>query len=528
MILQRLLVLVVVLWIVAAGTALSAEAHLPPLPGQAPGPYAGLDAAAHAGAHSFALGEPVVGCTYFYWYDVESNAHIVNGDGSDALTTHPADMTELSFRSTPWHRAQMEDMLDAGIDFLMPVFWGVPGQYTGWSFAGLPPLVEAHDALLSEGKQPPRIGLFFDTSILRFNGYAAAGEDYHVDLTTPFGRQWLYTCIRDFFSMIPPEKWARVEGKPIVFLYAGSFARAQSAESFQELRTGFQRDFGCEPFIVKMRDWQGEADAQYQWGGAIHLMLDKQVAALGPGYDHSAVPGRDPLIVDREFGRHYADSWLRILRLPADLRPWMVHVETWNEWHEGTDIADSREYGRHYIVLTRLFSDMWRAGQLLNPVGPFVDSRSVTWDGEAANGIALRKSSGDGVWLAMEHGGRAGVVSDDNALPADSRYLYFNVDDGFALLLKGGAVTLEITYWDSGCDAFAIEYDSTDLESGPLNGSFRHGGHVWLGHTQAWKTASFDLEQCRFDNRANDADFRLAVHGGEKKLAVCRVAVTRR
>ena len=30
----------------------------------------------------------------------------------------------------------------------------------------------------------------------------------------------------------------------------------------------------------------------------------------------------------------------------------MVHVETWNEWHEGTDIADSREYGRRYIVLT--------------------------------------------------------------------------------------------------------------------------------------------------------------------------------
>ncbi len=72
------------------------------------------------------------------------------------------------------------------------------------------------------------------------------------------------------------------------------------------------------------------------------------------------------------------------------------------------------------------------------------------------------------------------------------------------------------------------EYDSTDLESGPLNGSFRHGGHVSLGHTEAWKTASFDLEECRFDNRANDADFRLAVHGGEKKLAVCRVAVTRR
>ena len=280
--------------------------------GEGPGAYIGLDAAAHAGAHSFAFGEPVVGCSYFYWYDMESGAHITDGDGSDALTTHPADMSELSYRSASWHRTQMEDMLDAGIDFLMPVFWGVPGQYDGWSFAGLPPLVEAHDALLAEGRQPPRIGLFFDTSILRFNAYGTAGEPCHVDLTTVFGRQWLYTCIRDFFSLIPPEKWARVDGKPIIFLYAGSFARAQTPEQFQDVRAWFQRDFGCQPFIVKMRDWQGEADAQYQW--ASHRAHARQVRP-GPGYDHSAVPGR-ALVVDREYG-----TLCQQLMHPAYARP---------------------------------------------------------------------------------------------------------------------------------------------------------------------------------------------------------------
>jgi len=51
-------------------------------------------------------------------------------------------------------------MIAAGIDFLMPVFWGVPGKYDGWSFAGLPPLVEAHSALQKEGLGPPAIALF--------------------------------------------------------------------------------------------------------------------------------------------------------------------------------------------------------------------------------------------------------------------------------------------------------------------------------------------------------------------------------
>jgi hypothetical protein len=51
-------------------------------------------------------------------------------------------------------------MIAAGIDFLMLVFWGVPGKYDGWSFAGLPPLVEAHSALQKEGLGPPAIALF--------------------------------------------------------------------------------------------------------------------------------------------------------------------------------------------------------------------------------------------------------------------------------------------------------------------------------------------------------------------------------
>ena len=139
-------------------------------------------------AASFQQGQPVVGTTYFYWYDVDSKAHLVDHDGSDALTTHPADLEGISYKSVAWHKAQLKDMMDAGIDFLMPVYWGVPGKSDGWSFAGLPPLVEAHTVLEKEGLKPPAIGLFFDTSILQWNGSDADGSSYHVDLTTDFGR----------------------------------------------------------------------------------------------------------------------------------------------------------------------------------------------------------------------------------------------------------------------------------------------------------------------------------------------------
>ncbi len=291
----------------------------------------------------------------------------MDADGSDALTTHPVDMDAISFKSVAWHKTQLADMIDAGIDFLMPVFWGVPGKYDEWSFVGLPPLVEAHTALERDGLKPPAIGMFYDTSILQWNASNADGSSYHVDLTTDYGREWFYTAIRDFWSQIPPQKWARVDGRPIIFLYDASFAAKQDPErQFTHVKARFREDFGVEPFLVKSPGWQGQADAVYAWGGAVNgPLIFRETVSLGAGYDHSAVPGREPLVVDRKDGRTYIDRWTKTLQLDPATRPWMVHVETWNEWHEGTDVAHSREYGRSYIVLTRLFADLWHTGTQL-------------------------------------------------------------------------------------------------------------------------------------------------------------------
>ncbi len=258
----------------------------------------------------------------------------------------------------------------------------------GGALSGLPPLVEAHTALEKEGLKPPAIGMFFDTSILQWNGSNADGSNYHVDLTTEFGRQWFYAAIRDFFSLIPSAKWARVEGRPIIFLYEAAFAKKQDPQrQFEYVKARFKEDFGVEPFLVKSAGWKGEADAVYSWGGAVSgPILFRDVAALGPGYDHQAVPGRQPLVIDRKDGGTYIERWTKVLQLDPKARPWMVHVETWNEWHEGTDVAHSREYGRSYIVLTRLFADLWHAGTHLDLPSGYVNARSVSWEPEKAEG----------------------------------------------------------------------------------------------------------------------------------------------
>ena len=502
------------------------------LPAEAPGPYFPLEGKGHAGTASFKLGQPIVGTSYFYWYDIDSKGHIIDHDGTDALTTHPADINGISYKRASWHKQQLADMIEAGVDFLLPVFWGVPGKYEGWSFAGLPPLVEAHNALKREGKTPPAIGLFYDTSILLWNGFNEDGSSRHIDLSTDFGKAWFYAAMRDFFSYIPPAKWARIDGRPIVFFYTAAFAKGQDPQQFVYVKKRFKEDFGIEPFIVKSQDWQGQADAAYSWGGAVSgPLIFQRVVALGPGYDHSAVPGRTSLIVERLDGKTYVDRWAKVLRLSPERRPWIVHVETWNEWHEGTDVAHSREYGRQYIVLTRLFADMWHAKTNLRPLSPYGDAASVVWELGGAKGLELRDSGEDGVWNTVEVGGIDAAVSAPNPHSQNSRYLYFNVDDAFAFELYDGSGTVAVRYRDAGCSSFHIEYDSTSTEVGAHDGAFRPVGNVKVGESGEsgeWKTATFALEQCRFMNRCNGTDFRIVVVGGEMELVVRKVTLSRR
>ena len=489
------------------------------------GPYTHPDAAELAKATRFGTNSPVVLTSYFYWYDSYTQAHLIDADGTDALTDHPPTLTDFSYKSTAWHRTQLEDMIAAGIDVALPVYWGEPSQRIPgkpaleqpWSFAGLPPLVQARDALLAEGKRPPAIGMFYDTSTLQYN---AAGT--RIDLTTDYGRRWFYESIRDFFSLIPARHWATIEGRPIIFLYSAGFATAHDQSCIDYVRQEFAQDFsGVDPYIVREISWNVKADNTYAWGGAISLR-NPGVAALGPGYDHSAVPGREPLVVPRENGAFFERQWTRFLRAPSKL----VHIETWDEFHEGTDIAASKEYGRQYIELNRKFADLFKAGiRPPRPRGPYSDAKSVSVALQATNearGLTQFEFA-DGATVPAEAGGRACRVTAPTSHAG--RYIYFQIDDSFKWA-DDMLVDVEVEYFDQGTGSFRIEYDGPDPNA-PFNGAYTASKTAaTLANSGQWKTAKFRLLGARFLNSQNGgADFRIAVQADP--FYVRRVTVSR-
>ena len=475
------------------------------------GAYVNLKQADFSEAASFESTDRIVGTYYFYWYDSHSKSHLIDGDGSDALTTHPPSLDDFSYKSVRWHKQQLHDMMEAGIDVVLPVFWGAPSEQDvkanlHWSYEGIPTLVKAREELLAEKQKPPRIGLFYDTSTLRHNQW-----HQHIDLTTEFGKQWFYATIRDFFSMIPPKHWAMIDDKPTVLLYSASFAKKHDQQCVDHARTTFSKEFGKRiPYIAKEISWDITADNIVAWGGALGLK-NPGIASVGPGYDHSAVPGRSPLIVDRRGGKFYEENWIKLLRNP----PNFVMVETWNEFHEGTDVCESKEYGRQYIQLTRKYADLFRQGWRPPwPEGPFKSAKSVSiilGPQNKENGLRQIEND-DGVTTPAAGSGQPGRTLQ---LPNRKHgYIYFVVDDSFKANIARSMI-VEVEYFDAAPGALGLEFDGSD-PTAPFSGAYsRSADAAKLYDTHEWKRVRFTLNNPKFANSQNrDADFRLLLPNG--------------
>ncbi|MBI3919833.1 MAG: DUF5010 domain-containing protein [Armatimonadetes bacterium] len=497
---------------------LLAEFQLP----KPPGPFCALQADQLKEVKSYRADEPVIGTYFFYWYNDQTREHFINGDGTDALVDHPANPKGYSYASKRWWKRELLDVKAAGIDFILPVYWGSPGFHAEWSFKGLPPLVGAWEELTREGKKPPRVGLFYDTSTLQYNPTGA-----HVDLSNDAGKNWFYATIRDFFSFIPPKMWAAIDGRPIVVLYASAFAAKQDSKQFPFLRDHFKQDFATDLYLVKSVGWEGEADSLSSWGGALGLQ-NYSVAALGPGYDHHAVPGRTPLVVDRKGGKFYTNLWEQFLSFRLARRAKVLLVETWNELHEGTDIAHTKEYGRQYINLTAKYAKLFKQNTVLPKKGPFAQAKAVEWDAatlEAGQGISM-SNAGDGLMEATEAVGRKCWRTRPNP-HGSGRYVYLALDDSFLFDEDNASVTAEVEYLDRDFESFFVEYDNTDPGASVREGAFKSQGEVFrCAKSGEWKKVTITLTNGRFANRCNGADFRLNVAGGD--LGVSRVRVTRR
>jgi hypothetical protein len=328
-----------------------------------PGPYRSPDSADFSAVTSFRADQRIAATYLFYWFDADT----LRAAG-EQFPFNPVDDQTQSFLSPGWYEKQFRDMRDAGIDFVLPDYWGEPGQVARrvapapdrnlFATQGIPPMVEALRRLDQAGT-PLKIGLFLDTSILN-----------NEDLTSERGKQIFYATIRDYFSRIPPRYWAAIDNRPVVWLYDAQKVSAFDQSSFDYVYAHFAQDFGgLQPWIV--REWQwymakntGTSDVirtegLYNWGAAAFgFNPDTRftVAEVGPGFTSFDEQGPNAVDTARRGGAYYEEN----LRQAIASGDKILAVETWNELDEGTGILETREFGRQYIDLTRHYVDLFK------------------------------------------------------------------------------------------------------------------------------------------------------------------------
>jgi hypothetical protein len=288
--------------------------------------------------------------------------------------------TWFFWNNTSWHEWELRGMMRAGIDVLIPVYWYNRRPDSKWAYDGVKTLVAAWNnlapKLVAEGRAStlseamamiPKIALFYDTTCVKVLWSHLTGQPFDggagPDLRDPVWQQHFWNSIDDFIGLMEDNSTYLWNDRYVVWMYSDSWFADVGTEVLEYCRQQSLLKYGRSIYFVGPDGWsKAGADGLCNWGscfGAVNPQGRGTIpcAAVSPGYYNlGAIAGQTPLYKARNFTR-YQQEWRQVMDLGA---AW-VHVETWNELHEGTNVAWTQEYGWDWIDATRAMTDEFHA-----------------------------------------------------------------------------------------------------------------------------------------------------------------------
>jgi hypothetical protein len=307
----------------------------------------------------------------------------------------------IDWNNPAWHEWEIRCMMRAGIDVLMPVYWWEGPVYTDdthWSRQGLFTLNDSITALRAKvdlerqngGKYRvediPKIAMFYDTTLLKmmwarnvtsnpesiyYQNWTKAFDGPGADLENSYWKHEFYLRIEEFFDVIikNPNLFVsnitingRVEESCVVWLYSASWVDNVGSSVFNYAKEKFKEKFGKNLVFVGERQWNSAGiDGICPWGGSIEMRPAQYskipVGALGPGYFNIGAIEVQPAIYKNRTIEQFKNELKDTARTGAT---W-IHIETWNELLEGTDICWTYQNGFDRIDAVREFADWYHS-----------------------------------------------------------------------------------------------------------------------------------------------------------------------
>jgi hypothetical protein len=301
-------------------------------------------------------------------FKIQSTVH------NDTLSHHPDGTKfegDFSYKNKEWHKYEIKNVMNAGIDVILPVYWG--HRAGPFNTLGTEMFVEAMKELETEFgiEKIPKIGMFLDTTGL----LVAAGKK--PDLTTENGKSLFSEFINEFFEKIPERFLFRTNGADLVWMYGSNFVENYNDDTFLNARSNYTKQLGTNRDLIFVgvgftKYARSTQFGSYSWGVSLNGATIKKdgipIGCIGPGfYSEGAYrcgcQWKEGIrIQERRNGDYYSESFQEVMSGSK----WVV-IEVWNEYHEGNDISYSEEFGDKYINLTR------------NLISEFKNTRFIDW-----------------------------------------------------------------------------------------------------------------------------------------------------
>jgi hypothetical protein len=193
----------------------------------------------------------------------------------------------------------------------------------------------------------------------------------------------------------------------------------------------------------------------------------------------------------------------------------LVTIETWNEWHEGSEITVSKEYGKKYLKMTADYIDVWKKTDY--STSPYV------WFKPGMN-PHLR-----GLWpidtLENKSWTTKIIENQESLFLADrsksfSNGLYLDVNDSFSYAEKE-THWITVEYLDRGRNSWFFQYDGAapSQKNTPL---------VILRNTRKWKLFTFKVTDTYFGGRLDSgADLILKIKTDKDTIYFGRIWISK-
>lgn len=320
---------------------------------------------AAAAAEPQATTGPLVGGYYYPWYYAErwTREPVTH---TPRLGWYSSDDREVASRHVRWAR-------EAGLDFLL-VSWLTASGHEGRNLdeALLP-------ALVADGL---RFAILYETPLALG---LPAGRPLDFAESLPDGTRVGDRFVEHFDQLadryLNHPSYLRWQERPVVVVYlvrdminaAPSVARARERLAARGLDLHLIADAVYWAPVDTM-DWNLLA-GHFQAVTAYNMYyrpdflaaVEKQFAAADraargrglrlvpnamPGYDDTPLRGTDRVTINRRRGDFYRESWNVAERFVDPGQPFLL-ITSFNEWHEGTELEPSTEFGDAYLRLTR-------------------------------------------------------------------------------------------------------------------------------------------------------------------------------